>query len=163
RKAKTLSAPVVVAASAASPSGATITASATPITTWLERETTIGQARPSRRRRLGAGDRAGEAMADEVDVIGTCRDEAPIARMGGPGPDRKRASHAGGDLAIGCWTAPGRRWSAGEFDLAHGHHLDWERALVAEAPPSFKARNAPREDHAQDRMCGSSRGALATL
>ena len=56
RNANALRAPVVVAASAASPSGATITASAIPTTTCVERETTIGQAsaRSVRRRPLRA-------------------------------------------------------------------------------------------------------------
>src|SRR5262245_33274369 len=42
---KVLIAPVMVAASASSPSGATMRASASPTTDWVERDSTIGQAR----------------------------------------------------------------------------------------------------------------------
>src|SRR5688500_1742394 len=83
RKAKELKAPVVVAASADSPRCATITASARPMTDWLEREITIGHARASSARTSALG-----AAGNSFVVMGTFASGAGAA--GSMMEDRER-------------------------------------------------------------------------
>src|SRR6188508_649705 len=77
-------APVVVAASAFSPSGATMSASQKPITAWVERARTIGHASVRSVERRAGPTGAGETDGD--DTRGRQSSERPPA----PPPSRAR-------------------------------------------------------------------------
>src|SRR5580693_1023769 len=88
-KAKVLKAPVVTAASASSPSGAEKSASLKPTTDCVDRVTTNGHERASKRRTCTA--RVGGASpetGDAIDESGTARALAHGARAGQRGPTR---------------------------------------------------------------------------
>src|SRR5512144_615514 len=126
---RVLSAPVVVAASAGSPRCETITAAATPTTTWVDRETTMGQASARRRPRVGVAGR-GRACGDDTHASyrftaarsrgrgGGQRSGAQVGRERAPLLGRERdLGRDGGQVAA---DRDGRGAAHGELEVLHG-------------------------------------------